>query len=386
MMKCVSALSTSSTTSDAVAEVLERLRAGLEGATADFVAAFASPDHREGLGPLADELQARSLARHVLGTTGESIVGDGREIEGAPALSALAVVLPPGGSVQPFRLTYEGARVEGGRELGPEPESGRLVVLLADPFSFPAEAWLESRRSEGAGVLAVGGMASGGATPGSNRLALDGDIYREGAVGLVVESPAGIKAVVSQGCRPIGAPMIVTKAEGNVVRELGRRPAAEVFRELYEGLDERDRRLVHGGLFLGRVVNEYQESFRRGDFLVRNVIGADDAGGLAVSDAVRVGRTVQFHVRDAETADEDLVDALADPGGRPSGALLFTCNGRGRRLFPAPDHDASALRDAFGPLPVAGFFAMGEIGPVGGQTFLHGFTAVSALFLGHEGA
>ncbi len=140
--------------------------------------------------------------------------------------------------------------------------------------------------------------------------------------------------------------------------------------------------MAKGGLHIGRVINEYQEAFGRGDFLVRNVIGADESGSIAITDQIRIGVTVQFHVRDAETADEDLRSLLAELEGDThyEGALLFTCNGRGTRLFSKPDHDVQALRDALGPLPVAGFFAMGELGPVGGQNFVHGFTASIALF------
>ena len=170
-----------------------------------------------------------------------------------------------------------------------------------------------------------------------------------------------------------------------MIRELGRRPAIDVLRETYEELDEGDQALVREGLHVGRVINEYQDRFGRGDFLVRNVLGADDSGGIAITDHVRVGQTVQFHVRDAETADEDLRTMLAEdqakhPESHVAGGLLFSCNGRGSRLFPAPDHDVQAVRDAYGPIPVAGFFAMGELGPIGGKNFVHGFTASLALF------
>ena len=190
---------------------------------------------------------------------------------------------------------------------------------------------------------------------------------------------------MSQGCRPIGRPMIVTKVERNLIRELGRRPSLEVLRELFEELPEDERELVQSGLHIGRVINEYQEEFRRGDFLVRNVMGSDDQGGIAITDLVRVGQTVQFHVRDAETADEDLrslvdTDRIDHPRAKVAGALLFSCNGRGTRLFAEPDHDVGVLRERFGPIPVAGFFAMGEIGPIGGQNFVHGYTASVVLF------
>ena len=202
---------------------------------------------------------------------------------------------------------------------------------------------------------------------------------------MVLGGLVALHPLVSQGCRPIGRPLIVTLAEQNVIRELGRRPALEVLRDVFETLPMDDQHRVQGGLHIGRVINEYQESFDRGDFLVRNVIGADDAGGIAITDVVRVGQTVQFHVRDAETADEDLrllmeTERLDRPRARIAGALLFSCNGRGTRLFPDPHHDVTAIHDRYGPIPVAGFFAMGELGPVGGQNFVHGYTASVVLF------
>jgi small ligand-binding sensory domain FIST len=170
-----------------------------------------------------------------------------------------------------------------------------------------------------------------------------------------------------------------------MIRDLGRRPCLEVLREIFEELPEDDQERVQSGLHIGRVINEYQESFRRGDFLVRNVMGADESGGIAITDFVKVGQTVQFHVRDAETADEDLrtmIDSerIDRPQANVAGALIFSCNGRGSRLFDEPDHDVGVLQQKFGPIPVAGFFAMGEIGPVGGQNFVHGYTASVVLF------
>jgi small ligand-binding sensory domain FIST len=196
----------------------------------------------------------------------------------------------------------------------------------------------------------------------------------------VLEGPFEFRTIVSQGCRPIGRPLIVTKAEANAIQELGRRPALEVLQDLYQALSDEDQQRVQQGLHLGRVVNEYQESFGRGDFLVRNVIAIDDDGAIRVSDAIRIGQTIQFHVRDAATADEDLRSLLendrrAHPGTEPLGALLFDCNGRGTRLFDRADHDVVAIRDALGPIPVAGFFAMGEVGPVASRHFVHGYTA-----------
>jgi small ligand-binding sensory domain FIST len=258
--------------------------------------------------------------------------------------------------------------------------------LLGDPFTFPADRFLKQVNQEAPGFRMVGGMASAGHEPGSNRLVLNGEVFEDGAVGLVVDGPLIVRTIVSQGCRPIGRPLIVTKVDRNIIRELGRRPALEVLREIFEGLSEDEQAQVQDGLHLGRVINEYQERFERGDFLVRNVLGADEEGGIAINDFVRVGQTVQFHVRDAETADEDLRGLLdaergQRPEARPRGALLFSCNGRGSRLFAGPNHDVGLIHAVLDKnLPVAGFFAMGEIGPVGGQNFLHGFTASIVLF------
>ncbi|MHB8330475.1 MAG: FIST C-terminal domain-containing protein, partial [Acidimicrobiales bacterium] len=197
----------------------------------------------------------------------------------------------------------------------------------------------------------------------------------------------GIETVVSQGCRPFGHPLVVTRSEDNVIFELAGRPALErLVNQAHDTLTEEEILLLEmGGLHLGRVIDEHREQFGRGDFLVRNVIGADRASGaIAIGDTVPVGTTVQFQLRDARTADEDLRAAL---GGRQAdGALLFTCNGRGTRLFDEPDHDVGVLVDQLGPLPIAGFFAAGELGPVGGRNFLHGFTASVTLLRDGQGA
>src|SRR5262249_7287811 len=153
------------------------------------------------------------------------------------------------------------------------PASERTLLLLGDPFTFPADEWLRHLNAAG-GPRVIGGMASASQVPSGNRLGLDGQVYDDGAVAVLVEGPAAIRTVVSQGCRPVGRPMVVTKSEANLIRELGRRPALEVLREQFAALDPDDQERVRQGLHIGRVINEYQESFQRGDFLVRNVIGA----------------------------------------------------------------------------------------------------------------
>jgi small ligand-binding sensory domain FIST len=214
---------------------------------------------------------------------------------------------------------------------------------------------------------------------------LNDRLLDRGAAGVLIQGDLGMRCIVSQGCRPVGRHMVVTRAEENIITELsGKSPLAQL-QSLWQELSDGDQRLFQRGLHIGRVINEYQGEFQRGDFLVRNVLGLErESGALGITDLMRVGQTVQFHVRDAETADEDLhallqldLSAHEHP---PKGALLFSCNGRGTRLFSEPNHDAGVIRAEAGPIPLAGFFAQGELGPIGGQNFIHGFTASVALF------
>lgn len=383
-MNCASALSTARHSDEAFHEVRQRVEATMKGQRAELAVMFASSHHADRLDRFATELWESEVAEHILGCTAESVIGDDREVEAAPAV-ALWTVRLPGARIRPVRLSYGERGFAGWPEdlVGARLE-GATVLMLADPFSFPADEWLRAINAMARPPRVVGGVASGAQVPGRNRLVLGTDGYSDGAVGLVLEGGAPIRTVVSQGCRPIGRPMLVTRCENNIIRELGRRPALDVLREQFAELSPEDQELAQQGLHIGRVMNEYQDSFQRGDFLVRNVLGADEAGGLAITDVARVGQTVQFHVRDAESADADLRVMLDSqrPDAPVSGALLFSCNGRGTRLFPQPNHDVSVLREQYGPIPVCGFFAMGEIGPVGRQNFLHGFTASIALFCG----
>jgi small ligand-binding sensory domain FIST len=263
-------------------------------------------------------------------------------------------------------------------------EAPGTVVLLADPFTTPATALLPALTTCGGGrpVPVVGGMSSGASQPGLNVLALDGQILRNGAVGVTLGAGCDVDVVVSQGCRPVGKPVVITRARGNVIQELGGHPALDAVQEMAGSLEPAERELLSGGLLLGTVVNEYKQRFGRGDFLVRNVLGYDKQhGAIAVGDLPRVGQTVQFHVRDAATAHEDLQllldgQQVKDPA---LAALLFTCNGRGSRLFQERHHDVRTIRQRLGEVPLAGFFAAGEFGPIGDRSFLHGHTASLAL-------
>lgn len=372
------------------------------GAPADLAFLFVAAQFADRIQPIANRVLEQTGARCLLGTTGESIVGGGHEIEQAPAV-ALWLAHLPGASLLPMRLEFE-RTPEGGAILGWPDEllgdwpADATLLLLAEPFSFPADYLLERLNADRPGVPVLGGMASGGWEPGQNRLVDAQGEIDAGAIGVLLSGGVRVRSVVSQGCRPVGRHFVITKAERNVIYELSGLPALARLNEVYAELSADEQALMRDGVHVGRVMNEYQQEFGRGDFLVRNVIGADaQQGAIAIGDFVKVGQTVQFNIRDAASADEDLRELLSAAAGddRSSaavqgqadqlptshrGALLFTCNGRGTRLFDGPHHDAQAIQQVCGPLPLAGFFAQGEIGPVAGKNHLHGFTASVALF------
>jgi small ligand-binding sensory domain FIST len=364
---------------EVVPALLEQLRV-----PPDLVVCFFSMDHADAAAGIALSLSERTGTSAIIGCTAEGVIGGRRELEGTPALAVWAASLP-GVDVRPFALRVlpldDGFGIAGWPAF--EPGERASVLLLADPFTFPADSFLERLNEEQAGLPVIGGMVSGALEPGRHRLLHGTEVLEGGAVGAALVGPVEVRAVVSQGCRPVGSPFAVTSGEGNVVHELGGRPAVDRLRQMLAALDPRDHELLRGGgLQVGQVIDEHKASFDRGDFLVRGLLGADpETGSIAVADTVEVGQTMQFHVRDAAAAHEELELLLAPvPGWRPRGVLLFSCNGRGRRFFGEPDHDAARVAAATGEAPLAGFFAQGELGPVGGRNFLHTFTASMAVF------
>lgn len=361
----------------AVAQALEPLG----GATPDLVAVFVAPG---GHGPDATEaaaLRATELAgaRTTIGATAGGVIGDGRGVEHEPAVAVWAAVLPQV-RLRPYRLnvvrSMGGINIEGLPAVRPD---DRVAMLLLDPYSFPVGGFLHQCNTLMPGFPLVGGLASAPAGAGANRLFLDGQVYR-GGVGVLMGGPVAARTVVSQGCRPIGPPMVVTKAERNMVLELAGQPAYQRLTEIVSALPPKEQELVAHGLHLGIAINEYAEDHGRGDFLVRGVMGADDgSGAVVVGDRVDVGQTVRFQVRDAAGAGEDLTELLGG-ANTAGGALLFSCNGRGVAMFDDSDHDVRVLRKKFAGAGIAGFFAAGEIGPVGGRNHLHGFTASVLAF------
>jgi small ligand-binding sensory domain FIST len=383
------ALSTSGNARQAIDEVCTGAAARLDGRP-DLAVLFFSGHHADAADPLRAAAWERLNPRCLIGCVGEAIIGNDKEVEQRPAVSLWLGRWKEPVGVEGFTLsleeTGEGRSLLGWPDsfLSADPEKS-AVLLLADPFTFPIDVFLQDVNENHRGLRVLGGMASGFGGPGRCRMLLNERVLGGGAVGVLLQGPVGLRTIVSQGCRPIGRHMVITKGQQNLIQELGGRPVLEQLRQLWQELSPEDQELFQQGLHLGLVINEYRGDFQRGDFLVRNVMGLErETGALAITDRVRVGQTVQFHVRDAQSADEDLhallqLDLSAHER-RPAAALVFSCNGRGTRLFPEPNHDARAVRAEAGEIPLAGFFAQGELGPVGGQNFIHGFTASVALF------
>jgi small ligand-binding sensory domain FIST len=319
-------------------------------------------------GLVAAALEPRSL----VGCSAGGVIGGGHEVEDAPGLSVTVATLP-GVEITPFHTTEPLPP-----RLPSDPPPG--FVICPEPFSFDAEEFVHAVDQRVPGSTVVGGVASGARQPGQNALFLDGAVHRDGVVGVALAGDVVIDTIVAQGCRPIGEPMFVTRSERNLLQEVdGRNPAA-VLADLHRHAPPRDQELFRQSLFLGIVMRE-QEAYRQGDFLIRNVIGLDaKTGSLAVGALLRPGMVVQFHLRDAQTSAEDLDSMLGRYRGSPAGSLLFSCLGRGAHLYGRPDHDTEAARRRLGDVPLGGFFCNGEIGPVQGTTYLHGYTSAFGLF------
>ncbi len=382
-------------TDAAAHEVVTHVAAQMHGET-DLAVVFISGHHVNRVDVITSTVYDLLAPSTLIGCTGVSVAGNEHELEDEPGLVVLALSLP-GVELHTFtdsdidwpRSKDDPARLKAAMRA--DDPSLRGVMLLADPFTpimglLPALSDVLQRSPDEAAVPMFGGIASAGRQAGDNRLLRHDEIRNGGLIGLSFLGAVRLETLVSQGCRPIGKPMIITGAKRNIIESLGGKPAMTAFQELAVELSDAERELIQEkGLFVGRVVSEYREHFGRGDFLVRNVVGVDrDHGMLAVSDMMRIGQTVQFHVRDAQTAHEDLELLLAaqEFDDSPLAALLFTCNGRGTHLFSQCDHDVSTIRRAMPGLPIAGFSAAGEIGPVGNSTFLHGHTASIALIRG----
>ncbi len=373
--------------SDAAAqEIADLIRARLEGSAVDLACLFFSSHHSGNARTVAGVLNGRLGPRMIVGCSGEGVIGGREELETGPAMALWTASLP-GVQMEPFRLTFSPAHDQLNVSRSPDAGAhGGSFLLFADPFSTPMQDVLTMLDHRYPGTAAVGGLAGGGQEVGENRLVLQDEVHDQGLVGVHVTGPVEIRPIISQGCRPIGERFVVTKAEHNVIHELSGTPALERLQGIVASLSPEDRRRAHRALHIGILIDEQRNRFERGDFLVRNLVGADQGtGAVAIGDVVQEGQTVQFHLRDSQSATEDLnlllaADRCQHPRNPPLGALLFSCCGRGRGLFGRPHHDAEAVIGRLGSIPLAGFFAQGEIGPVGPRNYVHGYTASLAVF------
>lgn len=327
----------------------------------------------------------------LIGCSGASLVAGAEEIEDQPGLSLTLLHLPDA-ELNAVHFTQREVEQEGDaafwhQQTGVLPAATNGWLVFADPFQMDCESWMRQWNEAYPSLPVVGGLASGDPAAQGTELYLNGEVFDEGAVALSVGGEVGLASVVSQGCTPIGETWTLTRVERNLIHGIANRRAYDVLTDTWNQLSDAEKQKTQGNLFIGLVINEYLDDFHRGDFLIRNLLGADPASGIvAVGAFPRLGQTIQFQRRDAAAATEDLRELLHRarrdyPGGTILGGCLCCCNGRGKNLFGESSHDARLIQEELGPLGLGGFFCNGEIGPVGKRSFLHGYTASLALFV-----
>ena len=393
-MKAEAAIATGTTASEVVDALIAQLPMLNGGPEVDLAFLFTSDAYASDLPAVMPALKQRTGAKVLLGCSGQGLIGPGKEEEQLPAMS-LQVLSLPGAVLTPLRLDAEEV---GGPDaadlirerLGEQVLDINAMFLFVDPFSVDGERLLESVAVVDEELPVVGGLASSKFSRRGTYVLLDGEVFEDGLVGVAMGGAFEVKTVVSQGAAPLGETWTITGVQDNLIQSIGMRPAIEVLGDMFKKLPPEIQVRARANLLVGLAMNEYRDEFGRGDFLVRNLLGVDrETGAVAIGAMPREGQTVQFQLRDPTAADEDLRELLGKArleleGREIAGAVLCSCNGRGVGLFGAPDHDAKTFMEEMGSIPVAGFFCNGEIGPVGGRNFLHGFTASIALILPKE--
>jgi len=410
-MKWVSAISTSASLETAVKEVAQQAKNQL-GAQPDLAFVFVSVAFASEYARLMPLIQEHLPVTHIVGCSGSGVIGMDEEfpseIEEGPALS-ITVAHLPNVNIQSFHLTaadlpdLDSPPQAWSDLIGVTPEARPSFVLMADPFSSGTSELLQGMDYAYPEATKVGGLAGIESFSRNSGLFCDGELYREGIVGVALSGEIVLEAIVAQGCRPIGELYRVSEGDRNIMLKLepddledadAAQTPLEILQNIFQGMDEEERELAQNALFIGVAQSGFKPSLTRRDFLIRNLVGVDPRNGaIAVADKIRPGMRVQFHMRDAQTSEEDLEgmlrryrierleNKLEDDGtsASPVGALLFACTGRGEGLYDEPNFDSDLFEEYLGPLPVGGFFCNGEIGPVGSTTFLHGFTSVFGI-------
>ncbi|MDP8953170.1 MAG: FIST C-terminal domain-containing protein [Actinomycetota bacterium] len=395
-MKWATAISRKTSFEDALLECAQGVRESLGPGPVTLALAFVTPHFAEYYGRLHEVFQEVLGPETLLGCSAGGVIGGGEEVERLPAVTLTAARLPDV-TVRPFHVAGNALPDPDGppdsweRLVGVKRVEEPQFVLLADPFTARPEALLAGLDYAFPDSAKIGGLASGATSPGLNALFLNEEVFDGGTVGVALNGNVVVDTVVAQGCKPIGELMRVTKCEANVLYELDGRTAFSALKDVFLSLNERDRELMGVSLFLGIVMDEFKEEPEAGDFLIRNLMGTDpESGAVAVGEYLQEGMRVRFHLRDAEASAQDLHSVLAGYESSPphkdavSGALLFSCLGRGEHLYKKPNFDTGVFKQHLGDVPVGGFFCNGEIGPVGGATFLHGYTSSFGLFRPRE--
>ena len=390
-MKWASAVSEQQGLEAALQECIAGVRDGLGAGPPDLAVVFVS-GHYAGQYDSVPTIIGDQLGSTLLfGCSAGGVIGGGKEVEQRHGVS-LTVARLPGVELSAFHVRGDDLPdLDAGPDAWEEvfsvtAQDNPSFVLLVDPFSFPAQNFLLGLDYAFAKSAKIGGMASGGRRGGENALFLGDQVHREGAIGVAMKGNIVVDTVVAQGCRPVGDLMSITKSNQNLLHELDGRPPLEVLRELFSNSDKKDQELMQHSLFLGVVMDDFNEDPQLGDFLIRNIIGMDAGiGAMAIGEMLHEGQRVRFHLRDALTSAEDLAGLLVRYGSEErtspcEGALLFSCLGRGQYLYGRPDHDTDLFADKVGAIPLGGFFCNGEIGPVSGTTFLHGYTSSFGIF------
>lgn len=366
---------------------LEACREALarSGDRADFVLVFVTGDAYPSAPPILHAIGRLTGARVVVGCSGAGVLTERREVEGESAVAVLAV-RDERLAVTPFLLEDQerigaGAGTELAEQVGSTVAEGGCLLMLPDVAGLDPRGLL-SALEEGLGFVPV----LGGVAAGMPLFELFNSQTVEGGLAGVALSGASPIVGVAQGCMPIGAPYVITRAEGNVIREIGSRPAVEILKEAILSLENPGERVRRAGIFAGLAMNPAKSPLEQGDFLVRNLAGLDqESGAIAVAEPVKVGQTIQFHIRDARSSREDLRSTLEGMakrlgGRRPAFGCYFNCAGRGQGLFGAPDHDVTLIRETLGEFPLVGFFGNGEFAPIGRQNFFHNYTGALVVF------
>ena len=390
-MKWASAVSDQQVLERALEDCVSSIRQQMGEAHPDLAVAFFSGHYSAEFEHIPAILQKKLGPKLLFGCSAGGVIGGGQEVEQRPGVSITAAYLP---DVELFPFHLQGDELPD-MDAGPNAweetlnvsaEDDPRFLLLLDPFSFPAQNFLLGLDYAFSKSVKIGGLASGGQQGGDNALFLGDKVYRSGAIGIGMKGNIAVDTIVAQGCRPIGQLMCITKCQQNQLLELDERPPLEALKELFTSANERDQGLMQRSLFLGVVMDDFIEDAQQGDFLIRNIIGLDArTGSMAIGEMLREGQRVQFHLRDAMTSAEDLATLLTnyaneEKANELQGALLFSCLGRGQHLYGRPDHDTELFRAKVGAIPLGGFFCNGEIGPVSGTTFLHGYTSSFGIF------